>query len=91
MTAPMQLPLPSSVGDLRASLLELIDACPVERCNPADCPLFPLRKMNYRQRRLWFLALSPTDLEYLAAYHNVCMNVRLSARGLRRVIPGNFK
>jgi hypothetical protein len=88
MTAPMQPPLPSSVSELRASLLELIHVCPVEQCNPADCPLFPLRQMNYRQRLLWFCALSQTDLEYLAAYHNVCMNVKLSAR---RVIFENSK
>ncbi len=80
MTAPMQPPLPSSVGELQANLSEVLNACPVEQCNPADCPLFPLRKMNYRQRLLWFCALGRADLEYLAAYHNVCMNIKLNAR-----------
>jgi hypothetical protein len=69
----------SSVDDLRASLLELLNACPVEHCNPPDCPLFLLRKMNPRQRLEWFLALDRADLEYLAAYHYACMNVRLGA------------
>jgi len=80
MTALVQLLLPSSVDGLRASLLELINVCPVEQCNPADCPLFPLRKMDHRQRLHWFASLDRTDLEYLAAYHYVCMNVRLGAR-----------
>ena len=82
MTAPAQVLLTSSVDALRASLLELVNVCPVEQCNPTDCPLFLLRKMNRRQRLGWFAALNRTDLEYLAAYHNVCMNVRLSAHPL---------
>jgi len=80
MNAPAHPPLPSSVSELRASLLVLLDTCPVEKCNPADCPLFSLRKMHYRERLLWFCALSRDDLEYLAAYHHVCMNVKLDAR-----------
>jgi len=80
MTAPMQPPLPSSISELRASLLELLNTCPVEQCNPADCPLFSLRQKNYRQRLLWFCALGREDLEYLAAYHHVCMNLKLNAR-----------
>jgi hypothetical protein len=72
--------LPLSVDDLRASLLELIEVCPAEQCNPADCPLFQLRKMNHRQRLDWFASLDRADLEYLAAYHYACMNIRLGAR-----------
>jgi hypothetical protein len=80
MNAPAQPPLTLSVSELRASLLDLIKICPVDLCNPVDCPLFPLRKMNYRHRLLWFSALSHDDLEYLAAYHNVCMGIKLGAR-----------
>jgi hypothetical protein len=69
--------LPTSVDELRASLLELINVCPVEQCNPADCPLFMLRKMNPAQRLQWFASLSQADLEYLANYHYACMNIRL--------------
>ena len=82
MTARASWSLPASVDALRAGLLELVNVCPVERCNPVDCPLFPLRKMERRRRRLWFNALDRTDLEYLATYHHVCMNVRLNARRL---------
>ena len=81
-TASFRSSLPASVEALRASLLDLVNICPVERCNPADCLLFPLRKMDRRGRRLWFYALNRTDLEYLATYHHVCMNVRLNARRL---------
>ena len=80
MNEPAQPPLPSSVSELRASLLELLNTCPVDHCNPADCPLFPLRKMKYRDRLLWFCALGRDDLEYLASYHHVCMNIKLDAR-----------
>jgi len=80
MNAPAQTRLPSSVSELRASLLELLDTCPVDRCNPVDCPLFSLRKVDYRKRLLWFCALNRDDLEYLAAYHHVCMNLKLDAR-----------
>ena len=78
MHAPTSLHSSSPLEELRASLLELTVACPVDECNPADCPLFLLRKMNPRQRRRWVEALDQADLEYLAAYHQVCMNVRLS-------------
>ena len=44
--------------------------------------------MNYRERLLWFCALNRDDLEYLAAYHHVCMNVKLDAR---RVAPEKSK
>ena len=85
MSASVLSSLPASVDVLRDNLKELVNVCPVERCNPADCPLFPLRKMDYQQRLLWFVALSPADLEYLAAYHLVCMNVKLKGNRLTAV------
>jgi hypothetical protein len=62
---------------LRDSLLELINVCPVEKCNPTDCPLFALRELSRRRRLEWLSALNQADLEYLAVYHYVCMDVRL--------------
>lgn len=81
MSASVSSLLTLGVDDLRASLSELINVCPVERCNPADCPLFRLRKMNYGQRVQWFASLDRADLEYLAIYHYVCMNIKLGGRG----------
>jgi len=85
MNAPVQPPLPSSVDGLRASLLDLINVCPVEQCNPADCPLFALREMDHCQRLHWFASLDRADLEYLAAYHYVCMKIKLGAHQSRAV------
>ena len=82
INAPVQLPLPSSVDALRASLLDLINVCPVEECNPADCPLFALREMGHRERLHWFASLDRADVEYLAAYHYVCMKIKLGAHQL---------
>jgi hypothetical protein len=75
-SAPAQNP----IDELRAGLLELTEACPVDQCNPADCPLNALREMRPADRLCWFNALSQADLEYLAAYHYACMKVRISSR-----------
>lgn len=66
--------------ELRASLLSLTRACPVDGCNPKDCPLYSLRKMEPMQRLQWFNALSEDDLFYLATYHHVCMNIRVASK-----------
>jgi hypothetical protein len=68
------------VEELRASLSELAKNCPVDECNPEDCPLFPLREMQRGERLRWFNALNEDDLRYLAAYHHVCMNLKLTAQ-----------
>ncbi len=64
--------------ELRASLLSLTKACPVDECNPKDCPLYSLRKMELMQRLQWFNALNEDDLVYLATYHHVCMNIKVA-------------
>ena len=64
---------------LRSCLQGLTEFCPVDRCNPVDCPLFNLRTMDPVERLRWFNALEPADLNYLAAYHQVCMAVRLES------------
>ena len=76
----MSKTLPSIPVELLPTLLEVIDVCPVDRCNPADCPLHAVRKLTRRQRLLWFNSLTKTDLHYLAAYHKVCMGLKLAAR-----------
>lgn len=60
----------------RANLLLLTEACPVAECdcNPEDCPLCLVRKMNSTQRLEWFEGLSENDLAYLATYHYICLN-----------------
>jgi len=66
--------------ELRASLLSLTKICPVDECNPKDCPLYSLRKMEPMQRLQWFNALSEDDLAYLAAYHHVCMDIKVASK-----------
>ena len=88
MNAPIQPILPVALGELRTGLAELINICPVDQCNPVDCPLFPLRKMNYGRRLEWFALLERADLEYLAVYHYVCMNIKLGKRGQVPVSAG---
>ena len=66
--------------ELRASLLSLTKTCPVDECNPKDCPLYSLRKMELMQRLQWFNALNEDDLVYLATYHHVCMNIKVALK-----------
>jgi hypothetical protein len=67
-------------AELRASLFSLAVACPVDECNPEDCPLFAVRKMKPAQRLQWLDALSETDLSYLATYHHVCLKTKLALK-----------
>ncbi len=62
---------------LRANVLSLAGACPVEECHPEDCPLHQLRKMKFAKRLEWLNALNEDELAYLAAYHDGCLNVKL--------------
>jgi len=77
---------PQTLDDLRARLVHLVEACPADQCNPVDCPLFELRQMTAHERLGWFKALDEDDLKYLAAYHYVCLNVRLRDLAHRPVI-----
>jgi len=73
----MSKALPFAANELRSSLMEVLDACPVDHCNPTDCPLYPLRKWSRRVREGWFNALTVADLEYLASYHRVCTGLKV--------------
>ena len=64
-------------SELRDHLLELAVTCPVEQCNPMDCPLQQVRRMDLGRRLEWFQSLSDEDLAYLNAYHYVCLKTRL--------------
>jgi hypothetical protein len=66
-------------NELRASLLELSEACPFHQANPKDCPLCALRKMKPTKRLQWFDALTEDDLAYLATYHRVCLATKMDS------------
>ena len=79
-TAALKKTSPQEINQLRISLLSLTETCPVDECNPEDCPLHLLRKMNSGQRLHWFNALEENDLVYLATYHHVCMNIKVASK-----------
>jgi hypothetical protein len=71
------------IEELRDELRPLARTCPVAEVfpsaasNPEDCPLCAVRKLNQSQRFQWFDALTETDLDYLASYHQVCLTAKL--------------
>ena len=73
----------SSLGEqqneLLANTLKLSGACPFDHTNPRDCPLYLLRNMRPAERSQWLHALTEDDLSYLAAYHRVCLTVKLGS------------
>lgn len=68
--------------ELRANLLDLADACPIDHCNPKDCPLFSVRLLGRAARRRWIKTLEEDDLAYLATYHYVCLSTKLQLRSV---------
>lgn len=67
-------------SELQDNVLSLAMTCPMEQCNPSNCPLFQVRQMELRKRLQWFKALTDEDLAYLNAYHYVCMKIKLEAQ-----------
>lgn len=63
--------------ELLANLLELVEACPAEQCNPVDCPLYELRKMTPPERLDWLRSLPEPDQRFLASYHYICLATKL--------------
>ena len=70
----------------RANLLSLTEVCPVGECNPEDCPLCLVRKMNSLERSAWFNALAEDDLAYLASSHYICMNTKMALKEAGNVL-----
>lgn len=75
----MRPPSTTQLDELRDVLLQLVEECPVLQCNPAQCPLYALRKLPADERLRWFKALNEEDLKYLAAYHFACAKVTLES------------
>lgn len=66
-------------SELLDNILDVVMNCPVDHCNPDDCPLFRVRQLDLASRLVWFKSLSDEDLAYLNAYHFVCMKTKLDA------------
>jgi hypothetical protein len=72
------------LGQLRANVLKLSEACPFHVTNPADCPLFEVRNLEPAKRLQWVETLSASDLEYLASYHRVCIKIKTESGSARK-------
>jgi hypothetical protein len=79
-TAALKTVSQRGTDELRANLFSLTEACPVDKRNPEDCPLYLLRKMKPRQQGRWLIALNEDDLVFLATYHHVCMNIKVALK-----------
>jgi len=66
--------------EFRATVLSLAECCPVDKCNPGDCPLHGVRKLKHPQRLQWLNNLSGDETAYLLAYHHVCLNAKLAEK-----------
>ena len=63
--------------ELRDNVLSLAMTCPVELCNPEECPLHQIRHLDLDERLEWFKRLTDEELLYLNAYHFICMKIKL--------------
>jgi hypothetical protein len=74
---PLRLPLNTLTeqkrAELRDNILNLAMTCPMDHCNPTDCPLFHVRNLDLVSRLKWFRGLTDDDLIYLNTYHFICM------------------
>jgi hypothetical protein len=55
------------------NVLQLSVVCPHENSNPSFCPLHEVRKLPPEQRMEWVHMLTDQDFEYIAAYHQFCL------------------
>jgi len=71
---------------LERQAVHLSKHCPIDHLNPGNCPLYDLRPLDVRKRRLWIHRLTLEDLEYLVRYHTSCAAEKIrSAAGTRKV------
>jgi len=68
---------PQKRSEILDNLISAAVSCPVDHCNPVDCPLHELRKLELGRRLEWFRVLTDDELVYLNSYHFVCMQNRL--------------
>ena len=62
-----------------SEIFPLMEACPYDNGNPPFCPCHEVRKLTPEERNEWVRALSGADLEYIAAYHQICLQWRSTA------------
>jgi hypothetical protein len=60
--------------------MEVAEACPIDSCQPEECPLLAVRKLDPKDRSRWFDTLDEKDLSYLATYHFICLDMKVQAK-----------
>ncbi len=63
---------------MQSDVLRLTFACPHGLENPDCCPLHGVRALDEAGRSNWVLRLNDEELEYLTAYHQVCLQLNLA-------------
>ena len=66
----------SQRSQIRSDVVHLTAACPHDGANPPFCPLHEVRKLSAEGRIKWIHTLADADLEYIAAYHPICLKWR---------------
>jgi len=65
---------------LRAEVISLGQFCPIDECNPEDCPLYDFRRLKHPEQMLWLNGLSQDELAYLIAYHQIYLNTQIALK-----------
>lgn len=74
------------IDELRASLVSIVEVCPIGICEAEECPLYAFRALSHPERIQKFDALNAEDLVQLAAFHHTYLNFKLS-QGLAKEQP----
>jgi len=59
---------------LGSRILHLTLGCPHNQDSPSFCPLHEVRKLEPCMWATWTQMLTDEDLEYLYAYHEICLH-----------------
>jgi len=63
---------------LQGRVVALSVACPVDECNPPECPFHKLRKLPLRDRYEWVKGISEEEALRLLAFHEKCVEEKIS-------------
>ena len=76
-TADLTPAIPQRVDDLRASLVSIVEVCPISVCDSETCPLYAFRLLSHRERIQKFDSLDHEKLIQLAAFHHGYLGYKL--------------
>lgn len=68
--------LSGTPAELRASLLMLLEACPVDHAKPEACPFYPLWQLPLPNRQRYLGLLSHAELTRISSYHHHCLKLK---------------